>query len=316
MQKIRQLSGAEAAAMGVRGITSSGNSDAPAVEISYQFITQSYFDSTLLEKAILPQAPNEQIVSSTKQQTGQAGYALGLHPSSQTPIAVQFKSGQQQGSSAVFRLKPGEVIRPFGEPGGQPGRFSGFEWGLPFGWLGGGSVSLILFRTADAKVDWLDRSEIVFHRTRMAIIAPAAVPASTALRFNWPTRFPWPKALQGANSMTQKGAPALAVTPTRTVMSLRGDLAAAATMRMYFIGSDEFAEASDGTIGLVDALGYDVTWGTWASVASANYATQNQFQFMGPEVFRIGANQGSVILVDKGATLAGKFVDVVRYGVL
>lgn len=311
----RPLNIQQAQAMGVRGLALSGDIDAPAVEISAKFTTQSYFDTTLLEAAILRQPPNEQIVPSTKKSSDLAGYALGLHPSSQTPIAVQFKGGQQQGTSSVFRLKPGEVLRPFGSPG-APGRFSGFDWGIPFGWLGGGNATLVVFRTSDATVDWLDRSEVIFHRTRLPIYAQASVPSAPA--YNWPTRFPWPFASQGTNAFSQRGTPILAVTPTRTLATLRpaAALVASETMRMYFVGSDEFAETSTGTIPLTEAVAHDVVWNTWSSLASANFATQYQYQFLPEAVTRMAANAGGVILVDLSGGLAGSYVDVVRYGVL
>jgi hypothetical protein len=314
MQTVRALTAQQAQNAGIRGVAQSGNSNAPAVEITANYPYQSYFDSTLLQNAILRQAPNEQIVGTTKETSTLSGYALGLHPSSETPIAVQFKSGEQQGGSAVFRIKPGEVIRPYGTPDGVGGRFSGFDFGLPFGWLGGGNATLVVFRTADSTVDWIDRSELIFHRQRMQILAPASVPTTPAK--NWPNQVPWLYAASGASQLTQRGTPALVVTPTRTVMSLRGDLAVTGTMRVYLIGTDEFAEGANGVANLTEALGYDVTWGTWTSLGSANFAAQFQYQFLPPEMFRVNANGGGLILVDTGSNLAGLYVDVVRYGVL
>lgn len=320
MSTIRPLTTQQAQERGVRGLALSGNIDAPAVELTTKFAYQSYFDSTLGAAAIQRQAPNQQIVESTLESSDLSGYAVGLHPSSQTPVAISFRGGQQQGSSATFRLKPGEVIRPFGSPHGASGKFSGFDYGLPYGWLGGGNVLLVVFRTADATVDWLDRSEIIFHRVRLPILAPASVPAAAALPFNWPSRFPWPKAVRGANALTQAGAPILSVNPTRIAMTLRvASLTASETMRMYFIGSDEWSEDSSGNIDLAAVPpAYDVVWGTWASLASANYATQYQTQFLPPEAYRFSANEGAMLLVDQsgGGGLTGAYVDVVRYGVL
>lgn len=315
MSKIQPMSVQRAQALGLRGVALSGNVDAPAVEVAAKFQFQSYFDDTLGAQAILRQAPNEQIVRSTKRTEELAGYAVGLHPSSQTPVAISFRGGQQQGSSATLRLKPGEVIRPFGSPD-APGKFSGFDWGLPFGWLGGGNALLVVFRTDDASVDWVDRSEVIFHRTRVQVLAPAAVPV--APEFNWPTRFPWPKASFGTQALSQSGTPVLAVNPTRIAMTLRlANLVASETMRVYLIGSDEWAELDDGTIDLTETVAYDVVWGTWASVASANFATQYQTQFLPAELFKFGANEGGVIFVDANAgALVSAYVDVVRYGVL
>lgn len=317
MSKIRPLSIQQAQERGLRGLALSGNVDAPAIELVEKFAYQSYFDTTLGAAALLRQPPNEQIVPSTLAKADVAGYAVGLHPSSQTPVAVRFLGGEQQGSSATFRLKPGQVLRPFGSPG-APGKFSGFEWGLPFGWLGGGNAMLVVFRTSDSSVDWIDRSEIVFHRTRIPILAKADVPTAAALVKNWPTRFPWPHATRGADALTQRGSPVLSVNPTRCAMTLRAaNLAASETMRVYLIGGDEWAEDSAGDIDLSAVPpAFDVVWSIWASVASANYATQYQTQFTPAEIFRFGANDGGVVFVDVTGGLAGSYVDVVRYGVL
>jgi hypothetical protein len=87
-------------------------------------------------------------------------------------------------------------------------------------------------------------------------------------------------------------------------------------MRMYFWGTDAFGQLSDGSYDVADVAAIDVTWGTWASVASASLATQYQTLMLTGEAERLGANNGGVVLVDTGSTLAGLFVDVVRYGVL
>lgn len=303
---------------GIRGRSIVGDVNAPAVQISGFFSYQSYFDDTLLQRAILSQAPNEPIVASTLTQLNVNGYGLGLHPSSETPVAVRFFAGGQQGASSTYTLKPGQVIRPQGK-GLEPGQFSGFEWGLPFGWLGGGNATIIVLRTADAKTDWLDRSEIIFHRARFPIYAPADVPASTALPYNWPTRFPWEQAVQGANAFSQRGTSQLATSPTRVALMLRlATLANPATMRIYFVGTDCFAMDSTGVVDLAAVPpGVDVVWGTWASVASANYASQYQVQMLTGEIERFGANNGAALFVANGsADLEDEFVDVVRYGKL
>lgn len=314
--RMRALSGAEAMAVGVTGVAMSGDVDAPAVEIADYFNFQSYFDNTLLEKAIARQTPNEPIVTKTKTVQDLSGYALGLHPSSDAPVAVTFKGGQQQGSSAVFRLKPGQIIRPFGSPGGKGGKFSGFEYGLPFGWLGGGNVLLVVLRTADANVDWGDdRVELIYHRTRMKIQAAPLVAPTTP--YNWPTRFPWPKAASGSNALAQVGAPVLSVTPTRTLLRLRmSSLASAASMRAYFVGTDALDEDQNGTVGVTTPACVDVTWGSWAPIAG-DLPNQYQTQMFTGELERLGANNGWVLFVDGSAgLLANQYVDVVRYGVL
>lgn len=317
MSKISPLTAQQAQSRGLRGLALSGNVDAPAIEVVQKFSFQSYFDSTLGPAALLRQPPNEQIVPSTIDRQDLSGYAVGLHPSSQTPVAVRFLGGEQQGSSATFRLKPGQVLRPFGSPD-VPGKFSAFEWGLPFGWLGGGNAMLVVFRTKDSSVDWLDRSEVVFHRVRLPIVAPASVPSATTLVKNWPSRFPWPHALRGADALTQRGTPVLSVNPTRIAMTLRASaLTASETMRMYFVGSDEWSETSAGVVDLTAAPpAFDVVWGTWTSIASANFAAQYQTQFLPAEAYRFGLNDGGVVLVDQTGGLTGSYVDIVRYGVL
>ena len=289
--------------LGTRGIAVTGKTDVPVIQISNSYAFQSYFDSTLLEKAILFQPQGQQIVPSTEKVVSVAGYAVGLHPSSQSPVAVRFVKGAQSGDSGVIILKPGQIVRPNGEQGDRDGRFSGFTYGLPFGWLGGGNVSLVVFRTPDAKVDWIDRSELIFHRQRVQILAPAALVS----RVNWPIAFPWANALQGANSLPQGGTPNISVTPTRIAMALLlGTLGAAATMRMSFVNS-EF-ETTD--------VAYDVVWGTWASFGG----TQYQLQFLPVEAFRLGGSACAMTAIDATGTLSGGaepvYVDIVRYGVL
>jgi hypothetical protein len=40
------------------------------------------------------------------------GYVIGLHPSSQTPIAIEFRMGEgQKSSDAPLILKPGQIGR-------------------------------------------------------------------------------------------------------------------------------------------------------------------------------------------------------------
>ncbi|MFZ2152119.1 MAG: hypothetical protein WAV09_03365 [Minisyncoccia bacterium] len=303
--------------LGTRGVPVTGKVDAAVIQMARTFAFQSYFSSTLLQNAILEQPQGQQIVPSTLRAESLAGFAVGLHPSSQCPVAVRFTKGAQAGDSGVVVIKPGMIVRPTGEAMERDGRFSGFEWGLPHGWLGGGNVSLIVFRSSDAAVDWVDRSEMIFHRQRALIVAPAAVPALASLEPNWPIAFPWAKAKQGANQFPQGGVPILSVKPTRVMMLLRGALANPATMRMYFVGSTEFSQLSTGAEDLTAAPpAYDVVWGSWASVASAQYATQYQFQFLPVEAFRLSSISGQLVLVDVTGTLVGMYVDIVRYGEL
>ncbi len=333
---MRQLSAFEAAALGVdtrapkagKGLQSNsliGVADAPAVELSNTFKFQSYFDSTLLQRALIQQPQNSQIVPSTMSQPVQlSGYGIGLHPSSETPIAIQFGTGDQQGGSQVYRIVPGQVIRPFGVPlSGQPGSFSSFQWGLPFGWLGGGSALLVILRTPDAQVNWNSAPEIVFHRQRSKILTPATLPdpaVTTTFPFNWPKRFPWSQAIfsnsTNTTSLTQRGAAALAVSPTRVAMRLRlSTLAAAADMRCIFYGTNDFDLDSAGAVVTTDQGYVDMTWGTTAVLAgSVNLTAQYQTQVLTGQLERFAADDGAVILVSDNATIQGQYVDIVRYG--
>ena len=242
------------------------DSASPAQQISRVFTQQSYFDDALLEKAILAQKRNEPIVQSTFKEEQIPGYAIGLAPWSQTVVAIQFKIGGQPTSSQALVLKPGQIVRPHGLPRGMAsGSFSGFAWGLPFGWLGGGLATIIVFQTPDADASWPGDSEVVFHRTRMRIKAPAAAPTN-ALK-NWPLRFPWTQALQGANSVPQQGQPAVAITqPTQVLMRLRlTTLAAPATMRIIAHESNDFDLDSAGAV-ITSPSGFiDFTWPSFAA---------------------------------------------------
>lgn len=292
---------------------------APVQQISRLFAYQSYFDNTLLENAILLQNRNEPIVSSTVKEEQIPGYAIGLHPSSQTPVALQFKIGGQPTSSQAIILKPGQIVRPHGLPRGMSsGAFSGFRWGLPFGWLGGGVATLLVFQTPDADVAWPGNPEVIFHRQRMKILDPAVVTADAP--YNWPVRFPWTQAFQGANAISQQGQPAIAVEPTRVLMRLRMDtLGAAAVMRVLIQASNDFDLDSAGDPVLTPVGFIDVTWGTIAGVGvTGNLNTQYPIVEIGEVIGRLGADDGGLRLIDAtsgaGLPLADQYVDVVRYG--
>jgi hypothetical protein len=311
---------------GVRGTSGTGDSNSPAVEQPTVFAFQSYFDDTLQETAIMSSPPNDPIIPSTLKKIDLSGYAVALHPASETPVAVRFKTGSSQGGSQTYRMKPGETRRPAGKPGHEASQFSGLEWGLPSGWLGGGAANLIIFRTADSRVDWAsDFCEVIYHRTRVKIIDPTAVPVALA-NFNWPSRFPWPLAKQGiagtTTPLSQGGQPALSLQPTRTLMRLRmSTLANAADMRVFFVGSDEFAANNAGAgLGSIDALdvaAVDLTWGSWAQLAGvpAGLDPQYQTKMLTGEMERIACNAGGVIFVDaSGGALVNQYVDIVRFG--
>ena len=246
----------------------------PAQQTSRLFAYQSYFDGSLLENAILVQNKNSPIVESTVKEEQIAGYSLGLHPSSQTPVAVQFLAGGQPSTSQAITMKPGQIIRPHGVGrNGAPGHFSGFRWGLPFGWLGGGMAHLIVNPSPDADVLWPGNQEVVFHRTRLHIFQRNALPAAAPK--NWPTRFPWTQAAQGSVPLDQSGSANIAVTPTKTLIRLFNTnpivLAAAANMRFLVQGSNEFSLNSAGALILTPTLSVPYTWGIFAASAGASY---------------------------------------------
>jgi hypothetical protein len=311
--------GGAAASSGV--ISAMPEISAPVSQISRQFLFQSYFDDTLLEKALLEQSANEPIVQSTSKEEQIPGYAIGLHPSSQTPVAIEFRVGGQPSSSHAITLKPGQIVRPHGQPrGGGPGQFSGFRWGLPFGWLGGGMAHLLVFQTSDSDVLWPGNPEVIFHRTRMQILDPAALPATRA-PINWPMRFPWINAVRGATSINQRGQPNIGIVPTRVLMTLRLDtLAAPADMRLAFQGTNDFGLDAAGVIIPAETVGFHHTWGTWAPPAggAGNLATTFQVDFLAERGMRLAADDGGVALIDMsvGGDLIDAFVDVVRFGTL
>lgn len=297
-----------------------GEPDGSTIRISRIFLFQSYFDDTFLHNALLLQPPNQPIVNPVEVQVG--GYAIGLHPSSQTPIAVQFKSGN--GASAPLILKPGQVERPHGKMFAErSGAFLGFTWGLPFGWLGGGLATIHVFQTPDADVAWPGEGEVIFHRQRMRIAAVAAVPAAAPL--NWPTRFPWSNASYIAAGLAaatpQGGQAAIAVVPTRTYFRLRlNALAAASRMRVVWQGSNDFDLNAAGAVVLTQVTYVDVTWPLIVAIgAPAGNLTTNQFpitQIEGGWPVRSSCDDGGVALIDASGTaaLAGAYVDVIRYG--
>jgi len=286
----------------------------PVQQISRVFAYQSYFDNTLLETALLVQKPGEPIVTSTKKEEQIPGYAIALHPSSQTPIALEFKVGAQGSSSQAITLKPGQLVRPHGLlPGVKQGGFSGFAWGLPFGWLGGGLATILVFQTPDAYVHWTEETEVIFHRARFQILAPAGV--TDPFRKNWPLRFPWSQALQGATSYNQRGQPVIGVTPTRTLWSLRLEtLADPAEMRVYWQGSNDFGIGSTGAIIAAEASYIAKIWGTRTGLL-AGFAEYEVEEVAGP-LARIAADDGGVQMVSDDADIQDLFVDVVRYGKL
>lgn len=288
---------------------------APCQQVTKIFPYQSYYDDTLLQTAVLSQPPNQPIIQSTLATQAIPGYAIGLSPDSDTPVAIRFNLGAQTSSSQTIILAPGQVVRPFGIPvGADRGAFSGFDWGLPFGWLGGGVATLLVFSTPDSDVAWPGQPEIVFQRQRMIVSDQASLPA--AAPFNWPLRFPWQHMFN--STIQQYGQPQFSITPSRVMMRLRlNTLAAPATMRMLFQGSNEFdiGATGTGTPSTTPVSYFPITWGSFAASGGAgDLATQYPVEQLEDSFIRLGCDNGGVSLVSSDAALIGQYVDVVRYG--
>ena len=290
------------------------DTDTPGVSITQLFKYQSYYDDALLERALLLQSVNEPIVGSTMKQEQIGGYSVGLHPSSQTPVAFQPFVGGQAASPQAVILRPGQIYRPHGKPGGHHGNFAGFRWGIPFGWLGGGIATLYVFPSPDADVAWPGNAEVLFHRQRMQIAG--AVPANAP--FNWPLRFPWTQAQRGPVPISQQGAAIISISdPTRIVMSLRlPDLAAPANMRLIFQGTNDFDLDAAGNVIASPCRFVDYIWGSYAAPGGAgNLSVNYPVKELTGEVPRLAADDGGVQLLDlDGGPLTGAFCDIARYG--
>lgn len=224
--------------------------NAPAAEIPFTFAQQSIiqpFGSTITDMsfAILPQPVNQPIVPSTLQTKQNTGYAIALTPDAECPVAVIFKAGGTRLTSTPIRLLPGQIIRPHGLPrtsDAESGSFSGFDFGLPFGWLGGGIGRLIVFKTEDSMLRYIGGggNTVLFHTESFI---PLAADVTTTLP-NWPRSFPWLNAqsqLDTTATVTAaalaQGAPAqISVRPTKVILELTcnaAGLAAAETVDVY-----------------------------------------------------------------------------------
>lgn len=307
---------------------------APGVSITRLFPYQSYFDDALLEQAILQQSRNQPIVNSVTPAIGAptqwvqsevAGYALGLHPSSETPVAVLPLVGGQASSPQPVILKPGQIYRPHGKPlHGVNGSFSAVNWGLPFGWLGGGLATLYIFSSPDADAAWPGNKEVIFHRQRMRIYTPTTAVIPAAAPYNWPLRFPWMHAIRGADDIDQSGAGVVQVEPTRTLMSLRlEELVDTVDMRIYVQSSNDMDLDANGVAILTNSRFIDYTWGSYSApgaalvAAAPNLANQFPVDWMPDQIVRMAADGGGVFLWSddpNGELGAEAYADITRYG--
>jgi len=280
------------------------------------FALQTYLDSTQLSEAILSQAPNEPILSSGKQvKANVKGRVIGLHPTSQAPVAVKILSRQGSAASNTFTLAPGQFKNV-----SQNG-FEGLEWGLPFGWLGGGMARLIIADDEGAFIGWSQsKVEVLTHRLRLKIVADANPTTTPTLAgaANWPIRFPWPNAFKynvttPTSPIPQVGLPLIAVEPTRILLRLRvNNLAAPASMRAILQGLDSFDLASDGvTATFTSFSSVDLQW----PMASGGPSTPFPVIEVRDGLLLEGGDSAILTLTDlSNAALTNQFVDIARYG--
>ena len=290
---------------------------APPTQIQTVWRYGSYCDSTLYENAIIVQKKNSLIIDPPMPDQTRS-WAVGLAPWSESPLAIIFKTGldaeagQQKSTGVAQIVRPGEIIRPVG----LRGSFSGILYGLPYGWLGGGATTLIIFKTPDSVIDWgTTRSEIMFHQFRIPLYqtSPGA-PIPATMRKNWPLRFPWANAYAGINKIPVTGSPILDVRPTRTVFRLRTDnLASDLTVRLVMQSVTDLDVTADGT-----TVGTDLSYTEFTFKANeygypgAGFPTFVMDQSQIGSV--LGSQVGGIALLTDQAIVAD--VDVCRYGTL
>lgn len=277
--------------------------DKSITQVLAPFQFQSYFDSTLLHNALQLQSPGDSIVASTKQFSQSKGYGVAVHPQAATPVAFRFRGGSADG--AVLIVCPGQVF--------YPGSFDTFEYGLPFGWLGGGSSLFYILHHPEAKVDFsgAGRAPVVFHRARF--IVDAAYPGTA--RLNWPRTFPWPSAAMGtAGAAPQGGTALIDVEPEIAILRCRNSLAVPLTIQMVFSGMDDLdlTGAIPPVLTLTDYGGIDVSFPS-VPAGSGLFPMIT----LPPEITRLGSSAGGVRFIDTSGTLAGaagaNYIDIVRY---
>ena len=294
-----------------------------AIPLRKVFDFQSYFDTTQLQNALLPQLPTEPIVQSSIGNDGNQqlrAWGFGNHPASQVPIAIQPLLADGKSGGPTLVLKPGEVAHT-----GSKHPFAGFTWGLPFGWLGGGAAQLLAFQTQETVQSWNGNPELIFHRMRQPLFTNVATPPLYA---NWPMRFPWmsgARYLSAGVTQPQNGLPFMGVEPTKTFLRLRTQAAVAGgnAVRMIAVQTDDLDLTSTGSFNAVnvDASFEDVYFPTLAPDAAFTIGGLNPAQYpvieVPPETLRFGGDECGVYFVDlANAYPSPTFIDVIRYGKL
>lgn len=266
----------------------------PLTQIVGSFAYQSHFGTA----RILQQGVGDPIVGSTKQ-TGQTpGIGFALHPCSQSPVAIKLRGGQSD--SAELVLTPGQKI--------ITGRFTGFDWGLPFGWLGGGRVVLYVIHREDANVSFPSaRPAIIFHRLRLTVVNGAADAAPIV---NWPLQFPWSNAVRvvAGSNQPQPAGPVFTIEPEATLFKLNtSPFNADVALTLQIRNCDPFDLQAAGAAGYANvnqfyALGFQSVNG------------RAQVAWLPAEVARLAGDSAAVSILDTASVLGGETVDVVRYG--
>lgn len=298
-------------------------------QIPFTFPCQTWFDSTAEGvtpnpgHGMLEQTSNEGIVKQSMQASQMSGYAIGLSPRSETPIAVRVQMDGSGGFSTAIILRPGEIISPGGYANGQHRGFTALQWGLPYGWLGGGFACLVVFRSPDSLPRWDTGREVIFHRFQTSIRS-AALAAAAPQRRNWPTRFPWPHAFQAVNiniALDRSGSPLLAVHPTKTLLRLNGNVGmpVGETCRLVMYGSECFDLAPlDGLTTLASGTAFwDFNWpaNNYLDANGVPWPTHNPYIRLPDEISDMAANAwGIEIQTYPAGPLIEKTVNVVRYG--
>ncbi len=317
--------------MAVQKIRELGLDQSPAGapdQVTKIFPFQSYFDASFEAltpnpgSALLPQPTNSGIIQSTLQDKNQTeAYAVGLAPWSEAPIAALMQTRENGGFSSPLILRPGEILAPTGFARGEKfGTFKGINWGLPFGWLGGGLVSVFLFKSPDSLPDWVyGPKEVCFHKFQTTILVSSAAPPA-APRTNWPTRFPWQKAFRGvgATAINQVNSANLSVVPTKTVLRLNNiALAAPETCRVVFWGTDTLDQGADGLTPAVPSATANAYWEfNWPTNTAGGWPAHQQMVVMPDEFSKLAANSWGITVEALAGPIVGATVNIARFGVI